>query len=70
MGGAGGNVEYEGFVIQHTFHIGDKPIALKKINLLKSKIKNETVYGNIGQDIIRQFSKMTLNFKDMFIHFN
>jgi hypothetical protein len=43
---------------------------LKKINLLKSKIKNETVYGNIGQDIIRQFSKMTLNFKDMFIHFN
>lgn len=70
MGGAGGNVEYDGFVIQHTFHIGDKPIALKKINLLKSKIKNETVYGNIGQDIIRQFSKMTLNFKDMFIHFN
>ena len=70
MGGAGGKVEYDGFVIQHTFHIGDKSILIKNISLLKSKIKNETVYGNIGQDIIRQFSKMTLNFKDMFIHFD
>jgi len=70
MGGAGGQVEYDGFVIQHTFHISDKPIALKNISLLKSKIKNETVYGNIGQDIIRQFSIMILNFKDMFIQFN
>lgn len=70
MGGAGGKVEYDGFVIQHTFHIGDKPIDIKNISLLKSKIKNETVYGNIGQDIIRRFSKMTLNFKDMFIHFD
>ncbi|WP_333863305.1 retropepsin-like aspartic protease [Sphingobacterium sp.] len=69
MGGAGGKVDYDGFVIEHTFHIGDKPIVIKNISLLKSKIKNETVYGNIGQDIIRKFYKMTLNFKDMFIHF-
>lgn len=70
MGGAGGRVEYDGFVIKHTFNIDDKPITLNNINLLNSKIKDETVYGNIGQDIIRQFSKMTLNFKDMFIHFD
>jgi len=70
MGGAGGKVEYDGFVIKHTFTIDDKSIIINNINLLKSKIKNETVYGNIGQDIIRQFSKMTLNFKDMFIHFD
>ncbi|WP_261512667.1 retropepsin-like aspartic protease [Chryseobacterium paludis] len=70
MGGAGGKAEYDGFKVNHTFHILGKQIPLKNINLLKNKINKETVYGNIGQDVIRQFNKMTLNFDQMFIKFD
>lgn len=70
MGGAGGKVEYEGFKIDHTFHVLGKQIPLKNINVLKAKINKETVYGNIGQDVIRQFNTMTLNFDRMFIKFD
>ncbi|WP_300685961.1 retropepsin-like aspartic protease [Chryseobacterium sp.] len=70
MGGAGGKIEYPGFKVNYTFHILGKEIPLKNINLLTTKINEKTVYGNIGQDVIRQFSKMTLNFNQMFIKFD
>lgn len=70
MGGAGGKIEHDGFKIDHTFHILGKPILLKNISVLKTKINKETVYGNIGQDVIKQFKKMTLNFDHMFIKFD
>lgn len=70
MGGAGGKIEHDGFKIDHTFHILGKPIVLKDISVLKTKINKETVYGNIGQDVIKQFKKMTLNFDHMFIKFD
>ncbi|ASW73091.1 hypothetical protein IQ37_16910 [Chryseobacterium piperi] len=70
MGGAGGKTEHDGFKVNHTFHILGKEVSLKEVNLLKNKINKETVYGNIGQDVIRQFSKMTLNFDQMFIKFD
>ena len=70
FGGAGGSKEFDGFKINHTFNIFDKEVKLEQISLLKEKIKeNETVYGNIGQDIIKQFEKMTINFNHMFILF-
>jgi predicted aspartyl protease len=70
MGGAGGKIEHDGFKVNHTFHIFGKQIPLKNVSLLKTKINKETVYGNIGQDVIRQFKKMTLNFNQMFIKFD
>lgn len=70
MGGAGGKAEYEGFKIDHTFHIWEKEVPLKNISLLKAKINKENVYGNMGQDVIRQFKTMTLNFDQMFIKFD
>lgn len=70
MGGAGGKAEYDGFKINHTFTILGKPISLKNVSLLKNKINKEMIYGNIGQDVIRQFNKMTLNFDQMFIKFD
>lgn len=70
IGGAGGKIEYPGFKVNYTFHILGKEIPLKNINLLTTKINEKTVYGNIGQDVIRQFSKMTLNFNQMFIKFD
>ncbi|AOM80105.1 retropepsin-like aspartic protease [Pedobacter steynii] len=70
MGGAGGKIEHEGFKVNHTFHILGRQVPLKNVSLLKAKINKETVYGNIGQDVIRQFSKMILNFNQMFIKFD
>lgn len=70
MGGAGGKIEHEGFKVDHTFHILGKQVPLKDISLLKTRINKETVYGNIGQDVIRQFNTMTLNFEQMFIKFD
>ncbi|MDM1295724.1 hypothetical protein HX021_15640 [Sphingobacterium sp. N143] len=70
MGDAGGKAEYEGFKIDHTFPMMGKKITLRNISLLKNKIDKETVYGNIGQDLIQQFEKMTLNFNHMFVYFD
>ncbi len=70
MGGAGGKIEYDGFKINHTFHILDKKIPLENVSVLTTKINKETVYGNIGQDVIRQFNTMTMNFDQMFIRFD
>jgi predicted aspartyl protease len=70
FGGAGGIREFDGFVIDKTFNISGKEIVVKGIHLLKDKIKeSETVYGNIGQDVMEQFGKMILNFEQMFILF-
>lgn len=70
MGGAGGKVEHDGFKVNHTFHISGRYINLKDVSLLKTDINKETVYGNIGQYVIRRFNKMILNFNQMFIKFD
>ncbi|MBK7029184.1 MAG: retropepsin-like domain-containing protein [Bacteroidales bacterium] len=71
LAGAGGAKEFDGYIISKDFHVMDKTISLTDIQLLKDKIKeDETVYGNIGQDLIKQFPKMTLNFDRMFIRFD
>ncbi|RAJ80371.1 aspartyl protease [Chitinophaga dinghuensis] len=70
FGGAGGKVETAGFKVKVTFNIMDKKVTVKNVNLLQNNINQEKVYGNIGQDVIRQFSKMTMNFDKMFIRFD
>lgn len=71
FGGAGGQAEFDGYTIDVTFDILDKKVHLKNIQLLTENIKEDNhLFGNIGQDVIRQFDKMTLNFKDMFIRFD
>lgn len=68
--GAGGRSEFDGYKMDYTFKISNREITLKNVDILKEKIKSdEKVYGNIGQDLIRQFDTMTLNFKHMFIKF-
>ncbi len=71
FGGAAGNKEFDGYKITVDINILDKKATLKDISLLKEKVENsETVYGNIGQDLIEQFNKMTMNFDQMFIKFD
>lgn len=70
FGGAGGKTEQEVYKIKHHFNIMEKEVALDSVPVLKDKISHEMVYGNIGQDIIRQFKTMTINFDKMFIKFD
>jgi predicted aspartyl protease len=71
FGGAGGLKEFDGYSVDVTFLIVDKEVQLKEVQLLSDDIKeNNSLYGNIGQDVIRQFNRVTLNFKQMFIRFD
>ncbi len=70
FGGAAGKSEFDGYKIDYTLSVGNKEITLKDIALLTEKVKtHETVYGNVGQDLIQQFDTMILNFNHMFIKF-
>lgn len=71
FGGAAGGMECEAYEIDVTLRVLDKTAALTKVSLItdNSKLKRKT-YGNIGQDLISQFDKMTLNFNKMFIKFD
>ena len=72
FGGAAGVKEFMGYKIDFNFNFCGKAITLRNVSLLINKIeKNDKgVYGNIGQDLIRQFHKMTLNFNQMFMQFD
>ncbi|MDM8159700.1 retropepsin-like aspartic protease [Labilibaculum sp. K2S] len=70
FGGAGGRKEFDGYNIDYILNIGGEQVKLQNISLLKEKIKeSETVYGNIGQDLIQKFDTMIINFDKMFIRF-
>ena len=72
IGGAGGAID----VNAYSFSNLDLTIAGKKARIAKAKIIAEAVndesryfYGNLGQDLIKQFASMTLDFKSMRIIF-
>jgi hypothetical protein len=70
FGGAGGKKEFDGYKINYTLSIEGEQVKLQDISLLKEKIKeSETVYGNIGQDLVQKFDTMIINFDKMFIRF-
>jgi hypothetical protein len=72
IGGAGGAKD----VNAYSFSNLDLTIAGKNARIAKAKIVAEPVndegkyfYGNLGQDLIKQFARMTLDFKSMRIIF-
>jgi len=69
LGGAGGEETFDGFLIDYEFDVCGKKIAVKNVQLLKEAIGDESVYGNIGQDLIQQFDEMILNFSKMQLSF-
>lgn len=72
FGGAGGLTTKRGFMVKFEPVINGKKIKLSSVMVFLENLKEEENYlsGNIGQDIIRKFDKMTLNFEDMFIRFD
>lgn len=70
FGGAAGSDTFEGFYAEVSFHVSGKTITLHQTPVLKTPIKDdETVFGNIGQDVIQQFPLMILNFDQMYLEF-
>jgi len=71
FGGAGGSIIKKGYKIPFTTTIGDQSVSLKDVFVLKEPLKEseEYYYGNIGQDLIKKFDEMILNFEYMYIKF-
>jgi len=70
-GGVGGSIETQVYILPSVnFEIGGKKIELKEIAVrTESAFKGQKYNGNIGQDIIKQFDEMILNFELMYLDF-
>jgi predicted aspartyl protease len=71
-GGTGGSIMLKGYEIaEFTFLCHDKPVTLKNLFISQQPIatNGKVYYGNIGQDLIKQFRTMTISFEDAFILF-
>ncbi len=69
--GVGGSVLKEGYYIQFSPVLGNKSTVLDSVMLFREHIgsSGDHYYGNIGQDLIKQFEKMTLDFRAMYVGF-
>lgn len=72
LGGAGGAQTFEAYKIDLNLKVNQKEINLKEIPVLLGDEEDNWrwFHGNLGQDVIQEFEKMTLNFHQMFISFD
>jgi hypothetical protein len=70
-GGVGGSIKTEVYILPYVnFEIAGKKIGLKEIAVrTKPAFKGQKYNGNIGQDVIKQFDEMILNFESMYLDF-
>jgi clan AA aspartic protease (TIGR02281 family) len=68
---AGGSKIHASYLIDSaTLYVGPRKAVMKNIQIHTDFNKTfENEYGNIGQDLIAQFDKMTMNFVDMSLQF-
>lgn len=71
-GSAGGMLDHEAYKLDSTsIFIGDNMAVLKGSYVHTNHMETfKDVYGNLGQDLIKQFNSMTLNFEDMYMKFD
>ncbi|MGI8468571.1 MAG: aspartyl protease family protein [Pyrinomonadaceae bacterium] len=72
VGGAGGSQQVNSYVLKDvSLEIGGKTAHFPKINLIAEVFNDQAknFYGNLGQDLIKQFNKMTLDFDTMSLTF-
>lgn len=71
-GSVGGVVKRSGYLVTFSTVINNKKVNVDKVDLYTEDInpESEMFYGNIGQDLIRSFNKITINFRQMFIKFD
>jgi hypothetical protein len=72
FGGAGGSLSKKGYKIVFRPIVAGRQLTINDTDLFTENVGREEnlFYGNIGQDVIKQFTKMTLNFESMFIRFD
>ena len=72
FGGAGGMTTKKGYIITFSPVIQGRSIDIKNVHLLTEAASgnDKFFYGNIGQDLIDQFDRMTISFRRMFIRFD
>lgn len=70
-GGAGGSIQRNGYEIEWTPTVDGQTLSIPKTMVFSDagRDKERDYYGNIGQDFIRQFEHMTINFDTMYIRF-
>jgi hypothetical protein len=71
-GGAGGMVEYEGYLLPKvTLSVGLSTVTLKNVQVRKENAGqvDADFDGNLGQDFIKQFDEMIISFKHSAILF-
>lgn len=72
LGGAGGIVETDGYILDKiTVSSGNSSAELKSIFLLAKSLSESQrfFHGNLGQSYISQFNTLILNYKNMYIEF-
>jgi hypothetical protein len=72
-GGAGGMREVQAYSFSPlVLTIGGREVTVPTVNVFTEKMTDDSdrVFGNIGQDVIRQFESMTLDIRRMQIRFN
>lgn len=72
IGGAGGDKkQIQLFIPELRITVSNKSIIIKDAEISKVKISTNGYYyyGNIGQDVIKQFAKMTISFANSYINF-
>ncbi len=69
FGGAGGIEKKSVYVMPSVnFYLGSRKAVLDSVDILTEKISpGEMFYGNIGQDFVKLFPELILNFKDMYV---
>jgi hypothetical protein len=54
-----------------TLALGDKKVTIDSVIVQLQKISpGEKLYGNIGQDFIKNFKELIYNFKEMYVKGN
>jgi hypothetical protein len=71
-GGAGGVTESPGYKMKDIeLSVGGKTARFKEIEVISEKTseRSRVFYGNLGQDLIKQYDKMTIDFRSMRLTF-
>lgn len=71
LGGVSGSTENTGHLIDFSIRFEETELVLHKTKLLLNDSNNlhKNYYGNIGQDVIKSFDNVIINFEHMFVTF-
>lgn len=72
IGGAGSAITKKGYEITFQPVLNGENISMDSISVFKENLAedHEYFYGNIGQDLIKNFKSIAINFESMFIRFD